>query len=629
MNVLLLSMPFGASDRPALGISLLKAALTRRNISCDVRYLFDDYVEMIGLKNYQWITDDLPYTCFAGDWCFTLPLYGRQPELDWGYVNNVLRRTWKFSPRDINRIVRIREASATYIQVCLESIDWGAYDVVGLTSTFVQNISSLALAKRLKEYAPHLRIVFGGANWEGEMGRALHETFAFVDYVCQGEADNSFPLLIESLSQNNQDYKQISGVLYRDAPGFSQGVKPAEIITDMDALPIPDFADYFAMLRARKIFAQVSPTLLMETSRGCWWGAKQHCTFCGLNGNGMAFRSKSADRAMQEFDQLTDLWNMPFVSMVDNILDMSYFKTLLPLLAKRPLRRHIFYETKANLSRSQVRLLALAGVSNIQPGIESLSDHVLELMRKGTTALRNIQLLKWCKEYRVNVDWNILYGFPGETDEDYTAMLDFLPDIRHLQGPSGSGPIRLDRFSPYYETPEAFGLKNLRAMEVFKYLYPFGNQIINRIACYFDFDYSASRAISQKAKSVINYIAVWSKDPTPGELSVVDKSQSLIITDTRSTRNATSYELRGYDRVVYLLCDEVAGSARIHRNLSALFPGETFNKNDLKALLDSLTANGLMIRDGDLHLALGVYANYPWNWKTEVSAFSRLDLVAA
>ena len=44
----------------------------------------------------------------------------------------------------------------------------------------------------------------------------------------------------------------------------------------------------------------------------------------------------------------------------------------------------------------------------IQPGIESLSDHVLKLMRKGTTALQNIQLLKWCREYGVQPEWNLL-----------------------------------------------------------------------------------------------------------------------------------------------------------------------------------------------------------------------------
>jgi magnesium-protoporphyrin IX monomethyl ester (oxidative) cyclase len=60
--------------------------------------------------------------------------------------------------------------------------------------------------------------------------------------------------------------------------------------------------------------------LLLETSRGCWWGAKQHCTFCGLNGGAMAFRSKSAERVVEEIRYLRDRYGVESLSVVDNIL---------------------------------------------------------------------------------------------------------------------------------------------------------------------------------------------------------------------------------------------------------------------------------------------------------------------
>ena len=107
---------------------------------------------------------------------------------------------------------------------------------------------------------------------------------------------------------------------------------------------------------------------------------------------------------------------------VDNILDMRYFRDVLPQLRDRQLGFTLFYETKANLTKEQVKLLRDAGVLAIQPGVESLSTHVLQLMRKGVTALQNIQLLKWCKQYGVTVAWNLLYGFPGETAADYAAI---------------------------------------------------------------------------------------------------------------------------------------------------------------------------------------------------------------
>ena len=200
----------------------------------------------------------------------------------------------------------------------------------------------------------------------------------------------------------------------------------------MDNLPIPDFSDYFRDLANSTVAASVIPVLLFETSRGCWWGAKSQCTFCGLNGASLVYRSKSTERALEELTYLVDRWRIDLVEVVDNMLDMNYFKDLLPTLALSERSLSLFYEVKANLTRKQVQMLREAGVDRIQPGIESLSNHVLRLMRKGTTVLRNIQLLKWCKEYDITVDWNILYGFPGETQEDYDDMLDLLPSINFL-----------------------------------------------------------------------------------------------------------------------------------------------------------------------------------------------------
>ena len=93
---------------------------------------------------------------------------------------------------------------------------------------------------------------------------------------------------------------------------------------------------------------------------------------------------------------------------------MNYYRTVLPELAERKLGVTFFYEIKSNLKKKQVKLLADAGILTVQPGVESFSSHVLKLMRKGVTAIQNIQMLKWCREYGVDVAWNLLYGFPGE-----------------------------------------------------------------------------------------------------------------------------------------------------------------------------------------------------------------------
>lgn len=45
-------------------------------------------------------------------------------------------------------------------------------------------------------------------------------------------------------------------------------------------------------------------------------------------------------------------------------------------------------------------------------------------------------------------------GLPGEHDRDYTALIDALPSLHHLLPPAGVFPIKLERFSPYFDDPE-------------------------------------------------------------------------------------------------------------------------------------------------------------------------------
>jgi ribosomal peptide maturation radical SAM protein 1 len=609
-KVLLLSMPFGALERPALGLSLLKARLAETGVACDVRYLTFPLAEFIGCADYQWINFELPYTAFAGDWTFTEALYGERPEADERYAREVLLGQFRLDEAAIRRLQRVRALIPHFLAHCLAAVPWEDYAVVGFTSTFEQNIASLALAKRLKAAHPDIAIVFGGANWEGEMGEELHRQFEFVDYVCSGEAERSFPALVARLLADAPvSEPPIPGVVYRGSNGSSVATGPAELIRDLDALPIPDYSDYFRDLALCSAAAGVYPILLFETSRGCWWGAKSHCTFCGLNGGTMAFRSKSPRRALDELEYLVERWQTEIVEAVDNILDMKYFNHVLPALARAGRSWQIFYEVKANLNRAQLRLLRAAGVTRIQPGIESLSDHVLQLMRKGTTALKNVQLLKWCQEEGITMEWNIIYGFPGETRRDYDEMLSLLGAIRFLRPPTGCGPVRMDRFSPYFNTPGAFGLRNVRPIAAYRYLYPFSPESLTRVAYYFDFDYEAQVDPTSNADQVVAYVTAWRRAPETGTLRALHRPDgALALLDTRADAAQSALTLAGAQRAAYEYCDEAHSVADLTRHLRRSFPEQTFSEAQIQCFLDALVARKLMVTDGKRYLSLALFA---------------------
>ncbi len=598
-------MPFGALERPSLALGLLTAHCRRADVACSAEYLNMLFAERIGIDEYLWLSSTVPYTAFAGDWLFAEALHGPRPEADAKYVDEVLVKTWLQTESDVARLRRVRAQVEPFLDDCLAAVDWAEQTLVGFTSIFQQNIASLALAARIKEEHPHLTIAFGGANWEEAMGVALLKQYPFVDLAFSGEADQSFPAVLAARAAG-LPADGIAGVTTAGSP--RKRTPAATGVARLDDVPYPDF-DAFFDRRSVGVVSGVTPTLLVETARGCWWGERSHCTFCGLNGATMTFRSKSPERVVEEFTHLRDRYGVRSFSVVDDILDMQYFKTVVPMLAEAELGLDLFWEIKANLTARHVRQLRDAGVIWVQPGVESLNDHVLDLMRKGTTAFKNIELLKWCKEYGVKPLWNFLYGFPGETADDYAESIELIHSIWHLDAPTGYGPVRLDRFSPYHQDPDGFGMTKVRPMTPFTILYPFDVETVMEIAYYFEFDYADDRVADTFAHDAVELVRTWMNEQARGMLSMqARRDGSLFIEDTRQTISETPRTalLRGWKASVYLECDR----AQTLRALAELPKVERarVSEDELETFLERCVDNRLMVRSDRSWLAVAVHA---------------------
>jgi len=603
MRVLIVAMPF-AGIRPAMGASLLVGHLQRIGVEAEVRYLNMDMARRLGRADYDYVADRVPTQSLAGDWVFSAALFGARQAADATYRDVFRERFSRYLSCDaaLAALARARAQAAPFLAACLADVDWAAWDVVGFTSSFTQHAASLALARRLKAAYPRIPIVFGGANCEDAMGLALHRCFPFVDFVCSGEADISFPRLIQALD-HGADPHGIPGVISRrDGESYVGSLVP-DRIRDLDDLPYPVFDDYFEQRAAyfpgdRKPFAGI----LMETSRGCWWGEKHHCTFCGLNGMAMTYRKKSAARAMKEIAELGSRYNSEHIEMVDNILDMGYFASLLPWLAERNLRLRLFYETKANLSKEQLRLLRAAGVTAIQPGVESLSTSVLRLMRKGTTAAQNIQLLKWCAEIGIQVHWNLLYGFPDEDPQEYAAMARVIESITHLAPPNGFGRIRLDRFSPNFMSAGQMALCNVRPDRSYGLIYDLPADQLTELAYYFEHDYLDGRDPRAYFQDSERAARRWIAGHNPRGLVYVDHGARLAIWDFRPVARRLLTILEPWERQVYLHCDE----HRSKRSIDGIADGWPAGRPDVSELLERLLADRLMVLLDGRYLSLAV-----------------------
>src|SRR5262249_26316977 len=135
----------------------------------------------------------------------------------------------------------------------------------------------------------------------------------------------------------------LQGILARDPEGGVVAGPPHTPVgaAVLDALPDPDYDEFYedaARFRLdRDPSWQERVVLNFEASRGCWWGQKKHCTFCGLNADGMAFRLKAPERVLATMRHLSERYRFQHLQATDNILAMSYWKTLLPRLSEQRL----------------------------------------------------------------------------------------------------------------------------------------------------------------------------------------------------------------------------------------------------------------------------------------------------
>lgn len=608
-HLALVTMPFVSVMRPSLQLGILKRMAEQQHWYAKTFHFNIEFARRIGLDDYEALCVHRGF--LIGDWLFSHAAYGdAAPDQGGAFLEAIAERLPSINPEwedPQSRLLEIREIEVpAFIEECVDATDWARFDLLGFTSTFQQNTASFALARALKQRFDGAKTIFGGANFEADMGCELTRITDVVDWAIIGEAEHAFPAFLDKFA-DGQDLDGIPGLvgLGVDRP------MPSQPVTNLDASPIPDYTEYFERLENTSLFPKTGLrdiALPFETSRGCWWGAKHHCTFCGLNGQGMGFRSKSPERVLTEIAELTRRYRSFRLEAVDNILDLKYLRTVFPALIKADTDYQFFYEVKSNLTRQQLRTLRQGGVHRVQPGIESVSSHVLGLMDKGVTAAQNVNFLRWAHYYGISVGWNLIWGFPGETVEDYDQQAELMRQICHLEPPGGCGPIWMERFSPMFNSRERFPVKSMGPETSYRYIYPVGT-VLEKIAYFFEYEFEERldpQAYQENTKTVADWQERWSGPARPS-LTYLAGADHLQVLDERDPENPGSYQLEGALAKLYL-----AASERPHSAASAIAAAAVeANETEVFDLFQNFCDASIMMQDGDRFLALAIPGTGP------------------
>ncbi|HLP45552.1 MAG TPA: amino acid adenylation domain-containing protein, partial [Candidatus Kapabacteria bacterium] len=272
----------------------------------------------------------------------------------------------------------------------------------------------------------------GGAYLPIETETPLKRLSAMLDdcgvqiILTTGVAAETYPF---TLLQNIRQTKDIP------APLFT-GLRPQ--ITELDRLPIPDrglvnYEQYHKFIG----LAPVKHAVSIQGTRGCPY----NCLYCHkIWPKKHVFRS--AENIFEEIRQCYQHGIKRF-AYVDDILNLNIENSskLFALIIKNKMKLQMFFPNGVRgdiLTESYIDLMMEAGTIDLMMALESASPRIQTLVRKNLNLEKFEKNLQYIiKHYpNVNLEMNIMVGFPTETEEEALMSLEFLERHKWIHFPN-------------------------------------------------------------------------------------------------------------------------------------------------------------------------------------------------
>lgn len=609
-KLLLVSAPWPLYSRPSIQIGTLKAFLRKKfpDLKVDAHHFYLKVAEAIGYRRYQAISE----RTWLAESVYAALLYPERMDT----VENFFYRQAKGKPL-LQKIVfknlasQVREVSEAFIH----GVDWGDYVLAGFSICLCQLTASLYFIREVKKRFPNLLIVVGGSMFTGDATRNLFKTFPEINVVVNGEGELPLSRLVSDLRKSRSfgEMAHVKGIV---TPESTENKASAFFnqMTDLSDLSPPDYDDYFDLLQSFSPEKTFFPTLPMEMSRGCWWhrpledGKSTGCAFCNLNLQWEGYRAKKTMQTVSEIDHLTTKYKTLSVAFMDNLLPLKTSKDIFTRIGKLKKDLLLFGEIRATTPRHILADMRIAGMKEVQIGIEALSTRLLRKLNKGTTAIQNIEIMKHCETLGISNSSNLILCFPGSDQKDVDETL------RNLEFTLPYRPLKMVYFwlglgSPVWRHPENFGIKavfnhrnyaGIFPLEIFKSM-QFAIQSYRG-------DLGHQRKLWTPVKKKLK---AWKKtydelrrgSRHENILSFSDGRDFLIIRQKRTQGGHLTHRLEGTSRAIYLFCQEHRSLKRILERFTAV------GSDQVVPFLRMMVDKKLMFEENNKYLSLAVPSN--------------------
>ncbi len=327
-------------------------------------------------------------------------------------------------------------------------------DVIGLTiAGQSQQIPALTLSRLIKQMPEKPHVVVGGhfITLLNDVLTKRNELFdLFIDSAVRFDGERPLLELVERLDKG-YPLDDVPNLVFRDARGIhANEISPPE---DINSLPTPDFSGL-------PLDKYLSPALILplQSSRGCYWN---RCAFCTHSlGYGKRYQSRDAAKVVADIRELEQKYGVTHIAFEDEVISPNAANKISDEILKSGVK--VTLSTNIRLEKQFTpglcRKLSKAGFKLLYLGFESGCQRVLDLMGKGTVVSTAAEVLRNVQEAGIWSHLYIMFGFPGEKNEDAQQTIQFLLSHKDIVRSFHTENFVLSKSSIVHQHPERFGV---------------------------------------------------------------------------------------------------------------------------------------------------------------------------
>ncbi|RZN57022.1 MAG: radical SAM protein [Candidatus Methanomethylicota archaeon] len=296
-------------------------------------------------------------------------------------------------------------------------------DVIGVTSITPTIYDAMKTIDIAKEYCPNAITVMGGCHITALPEETLLEC-PNLDIGVIGEGEATIIDLLKAI-ENKKDLSEVDGIIYRK-DGKIKRNKPRKLIENLNEIPFP--ARHLLPLDRYTVLGERVKLGNILTSRGCPF----NCIFCSSSQfYGRKFRARSPKNVVDEIEEVVNKYKIKSIEIVDD--NFTVDKKRAWEIAKEIIDRKldIWWACGSRvdlITKELLQIFKKAGCGVIYYGIESGSERILKILKKGISLEQAKRAIKWAKEVGMEVVGSFIIGTPGETKEDVMKTIRFAID---------------------------------------------------------------------------------------------------------------------------------------------------------------------------------------------------------